>query len=360
MVASRQALRHDPYLVNTSYRVIYSPVGLRAHSSAKPAFSHLRSRPLVLPISPAFTSLLPINTLTSPPAPSAERRRGIELRSREKRGAIDHRGMVANMGQQFGDTTLTKVFVGGLAWETQKETLREHFDKYGEILEAVIIFDKATGRSKGYGFVTFKEAEAAKKACEDATPLINGRRANCNLASLGARRLRVSPTAAPAQHQPGIAVPASRVVTTPPPPPASAGGPMYYPYGAPQPSPFQHPYHGAVPFYVAYGYTPSYLTDVGYSRQKVSHGAGGGAYIAGQFPPASYPAQAGLVSPNGLLPVYPYYQWHQQSQAVGVHPHVFAPATAGPVTTIPTIVSKPAPAMPPTAESDLIELQKSL
>lgn len=57
------------------------------------------------------------------------------------------------MGQPFGDTTLTKVFIGGLAWETQKEALREHFDKYGDILEAVIISDKTTGRSKGYGFV---------------------------------------------------------------------------------------------------------------------------------------------------------------------------------------------------------------
>lgn len=59
------------------------------------------------------------------------------------------------MGQQsqFGDTTLRKVFVGGLAWETQKEALRDHYDKYGEILEAVIITDKLTGRSKGYGFV---------------------------------------------------------------------------------------------------------------------------------------------------------------------------------------------------------------
>lgn len=54
----------------------------------------------------------------------------------------------------FGDTTLTKVFVGGLAWETQKEVMKEHFEKYGEILEAVIISDKATGRSKGYGFVS--------------------------------------------------------------------------------------------------------------------------------------------------------------------------------------------------------------
>ncbi|KAL6011116.1 hypothetical protein ACLOJK_001560 [Asimina triloba] len=105
---------------------------------------------------------------------------------------------MGNMGQ-FGDTTLTKVFVGGLAWETQKEAMREHFEQFGEILEAVIISDKITGRSKGYGFVTFKEAEAAKKACEDATPVINGRRANCNLASLGARRPR-SASAAGAPH----------------------------------------------------------------------------------------------------------------------------------------------------------------
>jgi len=54
----------------------------------------------------------------------------------------------------FGDTTLTKVFVGGLAWETHKDTLREHFERFGDILEAVIISDKLTGRSKGYGFVS--------------------------------------------------------------------------------------------------------------------------------------------------------------------------------------------------------------
>ncbi|KAL0403434.1 UNVERIFIED_CONTAM: putative RNA-binding protein ARP1 [Sesamum radiatum] len=96
--------------------------------------------------------------------------------------------------QNLGDTTLTKVFVGGLAWETPKEAMRDHFQKYGDILEAVIISDKLTGRSKGYGFVTFKDAEAAKKACEDPTPIINGRRANCNLAALGARRPRSSST----------------------------------------------------------------------------------------------------------------------------------------------------------------------
>lgn len=59
----------------------------------------------------------------------------------------------ANLAGQFGDTTYTKVFVGGLAWETQKETMKKYFEQFGEILEAVVITDKTTGRSKGYGFV---------------------------------------------------------------------------------------------------------------------------------------------------------------------------------------------------------------
>jgi hypothetical protein len=54
---------------------------------------------------------------------------------------------------RFGDTTLTKVFVGGLAWETASAGLHDHFRDYGEILEAVVITDRETGRSKGYGFV---------------------------------------------------------------------------------------------------------------------------------------------------------------------------------------------------------------
>ncbi|GMJ10535.1 hypothetical protein like AT1G76460 [Hibiscus trionum] len=102
-------------------------------------------------------------------------------------------GLSSNSGFQymnspFGDTTYTKVFVGGLAWETQSDTVRRCFERFGEILEAVVITDKNTGRSKGYGFVTFREPEAARRACADPTPIIDGRRANCNLASLGRPR----------------------------------------------------------------------------------------------------------------------------------------------------------------------------
>nr|GMD91260.1 RNA-binding protein 38-like [Ipomoea batatas] len=91
----------------------------------------------------------------------------------------------------FGDTTYTKVFVGGLAWETPTDVMRRYFEQFGEILEAVIITDKNTGKSKGYGFVTFRDPESARRACDNPNPVIDGRRANCNIASLG--RPRPSP-----------------------------------------------------------------------------------------------------------------------------------------------------------------------
>jgi hypothetical protein len=60
---------------------------------------------------------------------------------------------LASSPAPFGDTTLTKVFVGGLAWETNSEKLRGFYERLGDILEAVVITDRHSGRSKGYGFV---------------------------------------------------------------------------------------------------------------------------------------------------------------------------------------------------------------
>lgn len=53
------------------------------------------------------------------------------------------------------DTTYTKLFVGGLPYHTTDETLRQHFAVYGQIDEAVVITDRQTGKSRGYGFVSF-------------------------------------------------------------------------------------------------------------------------------------------------------------------------------------------------------------
>lgn len=60
-----------------------------------------------------------------------------------------------------------KVYVGNLPFTVDREKLMELFQSYGEVEEAVVISDKFSGRSKGFGFVTFKEDEAANKAISE-------------------------------------------------------------------------------------------------------------------------------------------------------------------------------------------------
>ncbi|XP_054790458.1 uncharacterized protein LOC129303523 [Prosopis cineraria] len=109
------------------------------------------------------------------------------------------RMMSSSNAKGAGDTTYTKIFVGGLAWETKRDSLKRYFEQFGEISEAVVITDRNTGASKGYGFVTFKEPDSAIRACQNPYPLIDGRRANCNLAALGARKFNPSTTVAGAE-----------------------------------------------------------------------------------------------------------------------------------------------------------------
>ncbi|XP_011147024.1 RNA-binding protein 24 isoform X2 [Harpegnathos saltator] len=96
-------------------------------------------------------------------------------------------GALAGTTPQQKDTTFTKLFVGGLPYHTTDKSLREHFNIYGEIEEAVVITDRQTGKSRGYGFVIMGDKPAAERACKDPNPIIDGRKANVNLAILGAK-----------------------------------------------------------------------------------------------------------------------------------------------------------------------------
>lgn len=58
----------------------------------------------------------------------------------------------------------TKLFVGNLPFNVGQNEIKELFAKFGEIAEAVVITDKYSGRSKGFGFVTFNNKEDADKA----------------------------------------------------------------------------------------------------------------------------------------------------------------------------------------------------
>ncbi len=57
-----------------------------------------------------------------------------------------------------------KLFVGGLSWNTTSDELREAFEQCAQVEEAKVITDRDTGRSRGFGFVTLKDASALSDA----------------------------------------------------------------------------------------------------------------------------------------------------------------------------------------------------
>lgn len=72
-----------------------------------------------------------------------------------------------------------KLFVGSLSWNTNDEGLRESFSQFGEVLDAKVITDRETGRSRGFGFVTLESgADEAIRVMNGA--MLDGRNINVN------------------------------------------------------------------------------------------------------------------------------------------------------------------------------------
>ncbi|KAI5683273.1 hypothetical protein M9H77_04501 [Catharanthus roseus] len=67
-----------------------------------------------------------------------------------------------------------KLFVGGLSWSINEKTLKDAFSSFGEVSEVRIVYDKETGRPRGFGFVHFSMEEDARCAKEamDGKPLL--------------------------------------------------------------------------------------------------------------------------------------------------------------------------------------------
>ena len=59
-----------------------------------------------------------------------------------------------------------KLYVGGLSYDTTEQTLKDTFSQVGTVESAIIITDKISGRSKGFGFVEMSSEEEAQKAIE--------------------------------------------------------------------------------------------------------------------------------------------------------------------------------------------------
>jgi cold-inducible RNA-binding protein len=76
-----------------------------------------------------------------------------------------------------------KIFVGGLAWATDDSGLRAAFEGFGEVTEAKVISDRDTGRSRGFGFVTFADGSAAKEALSLNGTDLDGRTLRVDMAT---------------------------------------------------------------------------------------------------------------------------------------------------------------------------------
>ncbi|XP_034016717.1 RNA-binding protein 24 [Thalassophryne amazonica] len=189
------------------------------------------------------------------------------------------------------DTTYTKIFVGGLPYHTTDSSLRKYFEVFGEIEEAVVITDRQTGKSRGYGFVTMADRSAADRACKDPNPIIDGRKANVNLAYLGAK---------PRVMQPGFTFGVPQIH------PAF----IQRPYGIPAhyvyPQAFVQP-SVVIPHVQPAAATPAaasspYIDYTGAAYAQYSAAAASAAVAAAayeQYPYAASPAAAGYVATTG-------------------------------------------------------------
>ena len=72
-----------------------------------------------------------------------------------------------------------KLFVGNISWGVSDDQLREAFEAFGDVEDSIILKDRETGRSRGFGFVTFTEEADADSAIEamhdkelDGRPLV--------------------------------------------------------------------------------------------------------------------------------------------------------------------------------------------
>lgn len=82
-----------------------------------------------------------------------------------------------------------KLFVGGLSWDTTDSSLADFFSKAGTVVSAIVITDKFTGKSRGFGFVEMSSDEEAEKAKTE----LNGQ-------SLDSRAISINDAKPPAEN----------------------------------------------------------------------------------------------------------------------------------------------------------------
>lgn len=90
----------------------------------------------------------------------------------------------SSLYQSIRSMSSAKLFVGGLSYSTDENSLRQAFDQYGEVIEVKVVTDRETGRSRGFGFISFTSTEEANSALQDMDGKeLHGRRVRVNFAT---------------------------------------------------------------------------------------------------------------------------------------------------------------------------------
>ena len=75
----------------------------------------------------------------------------------------------------FFSVCYRKLFVGGLSWETTQENLQRYFSRYGEVIDCVVMKNSESGRSRGFGFVTFSDPANVAAVLQNTPHQLDGR-----------------------------------------------------------------------------------------------------------------------------------------------------------------------------------------
>lgn len=102
-----------------------------------------------------------------------------------------------------------KIYIGNISYEIDTPGLQEIFSVYGNITDAVVIKDRESGASRGFGFVTFDNAASANKALEKNGEEISGRALRVKPAEAKRREANQTPFSSneyfnPAFYQPEV------------------------------------------------------------------------------------------------------------------------------------------------------------
>jgi len=193
--------------------------------------------------------------------------KALENPEKQLDGRTVHINLASNDSKGVGDNNiaLRKIFVRGLNYETTQESFQNLFRQFGEMEECNIAADKQSGKSKGYGFVTYLSAVSAMKCLETPQKHLDGRTVSCNLAEKG-KKVRLTNPMQPRMN-----------------------------YGYQQPYPYQQPYGvypQPAPVYAAY---PQPTGQAQWSQQAQTH------------PQAGWPPQPqGSQAAQPPQPGYPY------------------------------------------------------